>query len=191
MIPITYPVIDVQAHPGFLLPGAVADTFIATILSGGGSAPTYQWFKNHFPIAGATTNTWVASTGILNQGDSIGCQVVNTDACSGVTAFNWYRVDYTGVSVPQVAEQQAQLMVMPNPNSGSFLLQGTLAEAVDEEVHVDITDMLGQTVYSGTVQAQAGKLSERITLSTQANGMYLLSIHSQHAQAVFHFVVNR
>jgi len=192
VIPIIYPVVDVQAHPVFLLPGDVADTFIATILSGGGSAPTYQWFKNHFPIAGATTNTWIATTGVLNQGDSVGCQVVNTDACAGATAFDWYTVDYTSVSVQHVARQQAQIMVMPNPNNGTFMLKGELADAVDEEVRIEITDMIGQVVYNGVSQAKAGKIQEQITLGSQlANGMYLLNVRSEHAQAMFHFVVNQ
>jgi len=47
-------------------------------------------------------------------------------------------------------------------------------------------------VYRQTIQAQNGKVNERITLSSAiANGMYLLNLRSGDNSNVFHIVVEQ
>jgi len=79
--------------------------------------------------------------------------------------------------------------LVPNPNKGAFSLQGTLATASNEELNVEVTNMLGQVVYSGKVKANAGAINERIELSNAASGMYLLNLSTGNDRAVFHFVI--
>ncbi|MCF8450943.1 MAG: T9SS type A sorting domain-containing protein, partial [Taibaiella sp.] len=69
---------------------------------------------------------------------------------------------------------------------------GTLGSGADEAVNADVTDMLGQVVYRGILQAKRGKLDEQIRLSnTLANGMYILTLRTEQEQKVFHFVMQQ
>jgi hypothetical protein len=61
----------------------------------------------------------------------------------------------------------------------------------DEEVTLGITDMLGQVVYRGAATARGGVLNAQVALHGVANGMYLLSIHSESVSRVLHVVVEQ
>jgi hypothetical protein len=81
---------------------------------------------------------------------------------------------------------------MPNPNNGGFVINGTLASAANEEVSIEVTDVLGQIVYTGKVMARNGEVNERIQLGNNiANGMYILNLHTATEVAAFHFVVKQ
>ena len=92
----------------------------------------------------------------------------------------------------QVNAAGSNVQLVPNPNKGTFNLKGTLATTVDEEVTIEVTDMLGQVIYSSKVAAHNGELNEKIQLSnTIANGMYLLNLRSASDNAVFHMVIEQ
>jgi len=62
----------------------------------------------------------------------------------------------------------------------------------DQQVAIEITDMLGQSVYRANVLARNGELDERIQLSnTLANGMYVLTLRSDAERKVFHVVIEQ
>ena len=84
------------------------------------------------------------------------------------------------------------LSVLPNPNNGSFKISGSLGSGVDESVTFEVTNMLGQVVYTGEFTAQNGVVNKQINLESGiANGMYLLNIHSGTGTNVFHIVVEK
>jgi hypothetical protein len=59
-------------------------------------------------------------------------------------------------------------------------------------VSIEITDMLGQVVYRKTVMAKSGVMNEQVSLSKElANGMYILNLHSDSDNRVFHIVVEK
>jgi hypothetical protein len=59
-------------------------------------------------------------------------------------------------------------------------------------MNVEVTNMLGQVVYSSEVTAKGGVINERIELNnTLANGMYLLNLSNGSDRKVFHFVVKQ
>jgi hypothetical protein len=62
---------------------------------------------------------------------------------------------------------------------------------VNEELTVEVTDMIGQVVYSGKIQAVNGSVDQKITLTNTANGMYLLNLASGTEHTVFHFVIEQ
>jgi len=67
-----------------------------------------------------------------------------------------------------------------------------LAPVKEEEVTLEVTDMLGQSVYRSKVMTTDGKINERVILSnTLSNGMYILSLRTDTQSEVFHFVVEQ
>jgi uncharacterized protein YjdB len=82
--------------------------------------------------------------------------------------------------------------VVPNPNNGTFVIKGTLGSLQDEEVSLEVTDVLGQVIYSSKIIATGGKINEKVSLAnTFANGMYMLTVHSDTENRVFHFVIEK
>ena len=192
VLPIEFAVSTVTAHPGYILTPTMADTFVCTIISGGGLAPGYQWYRNGVPVAGATNNTWAVPGGYLHNYDSIACQVVNTDLCSGISSFEWMHLTVdpnANVGVQTIAGNEAVVNVMPNPTNGVFAIKGSLGAGVDESVTIEITDMLGRVVYTAETPAVNGVLEARIVMSSNVGGVYLLNVHSAHVSKVFHIVL--
>ena len=71
-------------------------------------------------------------------------------------------------------------------------MKGALGTFADEAVSMEITDMLGQTVYKKSVVAYGGKINEQIQISnTLANGVYLLNLKSDSGNRLFHFVIEQ
>jgi hypothetical protein len=57
---------------------------------------------------------------------------------------------------------------------------------------VEITNMLGQVIYTARIMTHRGIINENIQLSnTLANGMYLLNLRSDSDNKVFHMVVEQ
>ena len=189
VLPITQPVGIVSAVPGYIVAPGMYDTFTVNVLSGGGLAPTYQWYKNSIPVPGQTNTVYITNS--LNNGDSVSCEVVNTDQCSGVTVFNYVNITVGyNVGVHQVNKAGSTVVIVPNPNNGLFTVKATLGVLTDEDVNMEITDMLGQIVYRNTARAVNGELNEQIRLSgLLANGSYILNVNSEHISKVFHFVL--
>jgi hypothetical protein len=96
----------------------------------------------------------------------------------------------TGVGTTSIS--MGDIRLVPNPNNGAFTVSGTLGSAADADLTLEITNMLGQVVYSGTAKARGGNLNERVQLSSGlANGMYLLNISNGNDRKVFHFVLKQ
>ena len=106
--------------------------------------------------------------------------------------INSYGESTTTVTPVIVTELPVDVRVVPNPNNGAFTIKGTLGTLSDEEVSLEVTDVLGQVIYSNKVMVHGGKISEALTLSnTLANGMYILNMHTGSADKTFHFVVEK
>lgn len=191
VLPITQPVGVVTAHPGYIIPAGMYDTFMCTIISGGGISPLYQWYKNAIPVAGETNSIYI--TNVLNTGDSISCEVTNTDQCSGVTVFSYIYITVgDNVGVLHTAKLASSLSVVPNPNNGSFTVSGTLSTNNDEELQLQITDMLGREIQHSTIHAHAGRIDEQLSLAgSLASGTYLINISSASFHTSLHLIVEQ
>ena len=96
----------------------------------------------------------------------------------------------TSVTPVVVSAIPMDVRIVPNPNNGTFTVKGIMGTMQDAEVTLEVTDVLGQIIYSSKVTAQAGKISEVISLNnTLTNGMYMMNVHSATEQKVFHFVI--
>lgn len=79
--PNVTPTVVVTASPGTTICFGTPVTFTATVTNGG-PTPTYQWYKNNFPV-GTNTNTYVDNT--LATGDAITCTITSNALCANPT----------------------------------------------------------------------------------------------------------
>jgi hypothetical protein len=84
----------------------------------------------------------------------------------------------------------ASLSVMPNPNNGAFTLTGELATTKD--VEIEVTDILGKTIYSNTAMVEKGRLRTKVIMDNKtANGVYLVRVKNTEINEVVRFTLNR
>jgi len=182
--------------PSFSLAGRTTivkqqrDTFSVAGLTGGGTGATYQWLLNNFPIAGATNATYVSSN--FANGDVVACQVTSGDPCGGVmVAKSVTMVVHSATGVQQATAGNSNVTVIPNPNKGTFTLTGSLGTSADQEISIELTDMVGHTIYNSSFVARNGDVNEKITVGNIANGMYILNMRSETESKVFHVVIEQ
>lgn len=183
------PEVTIIANPGLTIKTGESITFNATVTNAG-PTPAYIWLKNGAAIPGATLNTYT-TTDVANL-DSISCVVTGSGPC-GVASLNTVVVTVTPTnSIATIGTLGGNIKLVPNPNTGSFVIKGAVAINGNETVKLEVTNMLGQIVYNGNATISNGNLDERIDLNnTLANGMYILNITAGSDHKSIHFVVNR
>ncbi|WP_345077102.1 hypothetical protein, partial [Nemorincola caseinilytica] len=78
------------------------------------------------------------------------------------------------------------------PNRGMFSVRGTVGSGLTGEVPVDITNVLGQVVYSGRVKVKQGMIDAQVVMDSElANGMYMLTLHLVDGRRTIHFVMEK
>ncbi len=190
VVPLLLPHIDIVPIPGFSVHEDSLE-MLTTVVHNAGPNPTYQWEINGVPVPGATNDSFWSNS--FHDGDSITCLLTSSGFCDGITTFDWIYVTVipTGIGNVQYVGV-GDIRLMPNPNTGSFALKGTLSNTNDEELAIEVTDMLGQVVLRKKTRADHGKINEQIELSSSiANGMYILNVSSGSDNKSFHFVVER
>jgi hypothetical protein len=180
------PIVSISTSPNTLISTGQTVTLTAAVTNGG-TAPTYQWYLNSVPQPAATNATWTDSFNTAGN-DSVSVQVTSSGICP-VTGHDWVYINVANVGVKSIAGAD-DITIIPNPNKGDFLVKGTVAGT--DKVSLELTDVLGQSVYRTELQPQAGRLNDRIHLSTTlANGMYLLTLRTASGTTVLHMVVEQ
>ena len=187
--PLSIPSVEIIASPSMAV--AFGQTvYLTALVTNGGTSPSFQWYINNVLQVGQTSNTFVSNA--FTNNDSVTCTVVNSGQCAGIEAFNWVIINEYPEGVTPVTVAASDIRLFPNPNTGTFTLKGNWAVSDNADVDVQVTDMLGQVVYRGTVATQQGEMNEHITLgNTLASGVYLLNLHRGMENKVFHFVVEQ
>ncbi len=182
---IVTPVVTITASPGTTITAGQDVTLTASASS---AVAGYQWEENGVAITGATTSTYLA-TAIAN-GNTYTCVATGSGACSSngsqTVTITVNPVDHTGVA--QVATG-SNYSVFPNPSKGMFTIKGSTAAGMDEELTIELTDVLGQVVFTHQVMAAKGVVNETISAGTLANGIYVLGIRSANEYKVVHVVI--
>jgi hypothetical protein len=100
-------------------------------------------------------------------------------------------MNVSNLGVPNVTTG-SNVALFPNPNNGSFTLKGSLGNAADQEVSIEVTDMLGQVIYRTKVIAQSGIINQQILLNNNlSSGVYMLDLKAGAENDVFHFVIGQ
>ncbi len=184
------PTVIIAASYGTYIAGVVYnDTFTATV-NNGGFHPVYQWSINGVAVPGATTPTLIIAN--VNNHDAVTCFVVNGSTCGALSGSATEVVNISTVGTQTVTSISGDIRLVPNPNKGTFMLKGTLGPVTDEAVTVEITNMLGQVIYTAPVKNTNGNIDEQIRLDNNvANGMYLVNLRAGGASKVFHMVIEQ
>ncbi len=93
--------------------------------------------------------------------------------------------DITGISNPS---GQIPFSIYPNPSAGEFVLTTHLNDQTD--VQIRVTNILGEVVLSRTTK-NLSYLVEKIDLSSNPNGIYIVEIRTSNAVSTGRLVLNR
>ena len=174
------PTVAVTASPGTAVAMGTVVTFTA-VITDGGTAPAYQWYKNGGAIAFATNATY--STSGLHDGDLISVRLTSSAPCANPNILTSTPVRMniaTGVQAITGNSWTGTISLYPNPNTGHFTV------AVDwggghsgERVRLELVNALGQAVYGSELVPNAATWSVEVWLNEGiANGLYLLRLRS-------------
>jgi len=167
------------------------DTFTATA-SGAGTSPSFQWYINGTPVAGATGYRYITDS--LKAGQIVSCLETSSFICSEPhqVMSGGIMVSVGPNGVQQLAGSASDFTLVPNPNNGSFTIKGSVRFPVDDKVTISVVNMLGQAVYEKTSSAVGGNVNEIITLNNSIpRGVYIVSMTSGGDHVVFHVIVDR
>ena len=174
--------VTISADPGTHVSRGQKVQFTAITL--GANEPTYQWYVNNIAINGATGSSFERTNPAWQ--DAITCRAGSIGCPESVTS---------NALLLTIAEQQNVLTtsesihIVPNPNKGTFAVTGSLATISDEEVTIEIVNMLGQIIYSGSTVATHGNINYPIKMNQFTNGMYLLNLRHTGETMTYHFMV--
>lgn len=186
------PIFDVTADPGTTIADGQALTLSAKVSNLPANAVTYQWKVNGTAIVGATNLSYMDVN--FNNNDVVCCAITSHNACgnSPVVSECQTIIVHGNTAVNNVGSGISAISVSPNPNTGIFNIKGSLGTTVDQEVTLEVTNMLGQVVYSNKVNTVGGMINEKVQLSNSiANGMYLLNVRAGAESSVIHFVIEQ
>jgi len=179
------PVVTVTASPGVNIVHGQGVTLTASATHADADA-TYQWYINGMPVTGADSPTYSASN--FANGDSVSCVLTGNSICN-IAGYGWAIFEVND-AVTTPSAQGMQVTVSPNPNKGEFTIRGELGTTGSEEASIEITDLLGQSIYKATVNVPGGRINTRVsTGSTLASGVYILHLMSGGAEGTWRVVV--
>lgn len=181
------PTVYIAASPGLHVTPGSNITFNSYVYNGGIN-PTYQWTKNGNIIVGATNDTYTLVG--VNKADTIALTVTSTMNCvaNPINTSNKLVV-MSNVGVAGLSASLDDVSLFPNPNTGSFTVKGVLGSS--GVATIDVTNLVGQTIYTATTLINNNKLDKTIELPQTANGIYLLRISKDGDNKIIRFVVER
>ena len=133
--------------------------------------------------SGASTYTW--NTGATSTSISVSPTVTSTysvtgrNSASGCT--NAATITQSVSACTSLPETEESLFrVYPNPAHGSFSIQSLQGSG---DVHLELTDASGRTVYSSSFEKQQGEALQ-VSLADYAKGLYFLKISYEGKQLI-------
>lgn len=183
VLPWLAPTVSIIANPNRPLKPWEYVTFTATATNAGKN-PTYQWKRNGADVVGATGSMWSANT--LNDNDNISVEVVSNYKCpQPVSAISNSIIVQVLTGIGNL--DMSSLYLYPNPNQGKFILAGNLL--YNGKVHLEISNALGQIVYTGELVIEDHTLRKEMILNHPAPGVYFLKIATTDGTGIVRFTV--
>jgi hypothetical protein len=137
------------------------------VVPAGGSS--YQWFLNGNPISGGVGSHYFAT-----QSGNYSAQFIGDNGCETNTGV--IELTYSGGNVSvENPEGFGSLELFPNPGNGLFNINALLLK--DQNVHIAITNILGQQLMPDIFIQGTNEFSQRVDLSQFANGVYFVRIY--------------
>ena len=134
-----------------------------------------QWYYEGSAIPGATSTTYTPALEGTYQVAAINGPCV---AFSVEIEFVFQSITLTSIQ---------SLTVQPNPNTGTFSCLYTLATA--QAIEYQVTNMLGEIVYSTTIQHAGGQIRTYLDLGNVVPGIYQLHLRASDGQLIRQIVV--
>ncbi len=181
--------LSVTVSQSSVVAGSVV-TFTA-VTTGAGTSPSFQWYIDGLPVAGATSDTYVTDS--LRNGQIVSCKETSSFACSNPQSVTsgGISISVVAVGIPVVGGLST-FTLLPNPNAGSFVIKGSLRSSADDKLNIVVTNMLGQTVYTRALTSSKGNVNERLEIGDLVpSGMYLVSVTSGDGRIVFHVAIDK
>ncbi len=138
-------------------------------------AVPYTWYKDSAGLRLIDST----SGGIWVKPDTNTTYIVKQTLC-GVSTWDTVVVSVMPVNVVNVQNGIRDFRMYPNPNSGSFTVNGTLHNS--KEAVIEIFNPLGQKVYAQTALLQSNKLDQQLNLHLSP-GVYTLQIRDDNNRA--------
>lgn len=153
----------------------------------GGLRPTFQWYQNDRPIAGATNNMW---SDHIYYPCTVYCVLTSNSDCiakpndtSNVLHVNVISTGVNEISVHQFAT------LYPNPTNGNLILAGNLNTG---KLHFDVVDVTGRIVHSDDMNVVNRNDNMNISLpESLTTGQYMLRVFNEGSTAVFKFYLDK
>lgn len=178
--------VNIIANPSGTVNYGTNVTFTATPVNGG-SSPTYQWYVNGVAVSGANAATYSSTT--LNNNDQVYCVLISNmpEVVSSPATSNTISMSINGAVALNDHSQTSFIKIYPNPNKGLFEL--SFSGTDKSEYAVEITNVLGQTVYKNNVFTSNGVHTSSIDLSKQDAGMYFVTVRNNKAKQIKKIII--
>ncbi|HKR06101.1 MAG TPA: T9SS type A sorting domain-containing protein [Bacteroidia bacterium] len=138
-----------------------------------GAGLTYQWKKGANNISGATLQNYTATTA-----GSYKVVVTNANSCSKTSGTITVVVNCRTENLSS-AEEGHQLLLYPNPAVGAFTLKISDSSIEDGVARLEITNAVGQNVFTGKAEFSGGTLTHEITPGSDwAKGIYFVKVYA-------------
>ncbi len=167
----------------------------------------YQWQENSGsgyvdlvdapPYSGVFTQTLtITPATMLDSGNLYRCiRIDSTHNCYDTSGDGVLIVSDTITSTPSLGmsniSNAMDFSVAPNPSNGEFTIKGLNVARNNTELLVEVTNIMGQTVYSTKIPVQNRRINERLLLrNVLQEGVYLLRLHTETSNKVLQIVIS-
>lgn len=182
-VTITYAVVNACGYSGAYKPISIA---AARGMGGSGTGSTIG-----APGDGRSGSAGAAQTGVRLDGGARTMVVGDRVATGATQRISMRSVVAESAALP-VRTHVAEIRIVPNPNKGTFSVQGMVGKEVKGAVEMEVHTIAGQLVYKSAVTLKDGAIDEQVHLDNSlANGMYMLTLKTSAGQKVSHFVMER